>query len=86
MHELAGEDLPLTQEFLAQMMGVRRTTVTEVASELQKAGMISYVRGRVRIKDIDLIRQRACECDEDIQSHFRRIFQSNGPSDFALSA
>jgi CRP-like cAMP-binding protein len=77
MHELAGDDLPLTQEFLAQMMGVRRTTVTEVALELQKAGMISYGRGRVRIKDIDLIRQRACECDGDIQSHYRRIFHSN---------
>ena len=42
MHALAGIDLPLTQEFLAQMMGVRRTSVTEVAGELQKAGMISY--------------------------------------------
>jgi DNA-binding FadR family transcriptional regulator len=77
MHELAGGDLPLTQEFLAQMMGVRRTTVTEVALELQKAGMISYGRGRVRIKDIDLIQQRACECDGDIRSHYRRIFHSN---------
>jgi biotin operon repressor len=64
-------------EFLAQMMGVRRTTVTEVASELQKAGMISYSRGRVRIQDVDLIRERACECDADVRSHYRRIFQSN---------
>ena len=45
MHELAGSDLLLTQEFLAQMMGVRRTSVTEVASGLQKAGMITYITG-----------------------------------------
>jgi CRP-like cAMP-binding protein len=77
MHELVGEDLPLTQEFLAQMMGVRRTSVTEVALELQKAGMISYSRGRIHIKDVDLIRQWACECDADVRSHYRRIFHSN---------
>ena len=77
MHELIGDDLPLTQDFLATMMGVDRTTVTEVAMELQKAGMISYARGRIRIKDVDLIRERACECDGDVRSHYRRIFQSN---------
>jgi CRP-like cAMP-binding protein len=52
MHELAGSDLPLTQDFLAQMMGVRRTSVTEVAGELHRAGMITYSRGRIHIKDI----------------------------------
>ena len=77
MHALAGADLPLTQEFLAQMMGVRRTSVTEVAGELQKAGMISYSRGRIHIKDVNLIRQWACECDDDVRSHYRRVFQSN---------
>jgi len=45
MHDLVGNDLPLTQEFLAQMMGVRRTSVTGVATEMQKAGMITYSRG-----------------------------------------
>src|SRR4051794_27354284 len=44
MHDLVGNDLPLTQEFLAQMMGVRRTSVTQVAGDLQKAGMITYSR------------------------------------------
>jgi CRP-like cAMP-binding protein len=77
MHELAGSDLQLTQEFLAQMMGVRRTTVTTVASELQKAGMITYSRGRLHIVDLAQIQQWACECDEDIRSHYRRIFSSN---------
>lgn len=77
MHDLAGADIPLTQEFLAQMMGVRRTSVTEVAGELQKAGMIAYARGRIRILDLDMVQQRACECESDIRSHYRRVFHSN---------
>ena len=77
MHELAGSDLPLTQEFLAQMMGVRRTSVTTVAGELQKAGMITYSRGRLHIVDLAQIQKWACECDDDVRSHYRRIFSSN---------
>jgi CRP-like cAMP-binding protein len=77
MHDLVGADLPLTQKFLAQMIGVRRTSVTEVAGNLQKAGMITYGRGRIRIVDLKQIRQRACECHEDIRSHYRRMFDSD---------
>src|SRR5438270_10380136 len=77
MHDLVGVDLELTQEFLAQMMGVRRTTVTEVAGDLQKAGLITYSRGRIHIVDIEQVRGWACECDGDIRSHYRRLFQSN---------
>jgi len=77
MHDLVGPDLNLTQEFLAQMMGVRRTSVTEVAGELQRAGMIRYTRGHIHITDIEQVRAWACECDNDIRSHYRRIFQSN---------
>jgi CRP-like cAMP-binding protein len=96
MHELVGADLPLTQEFLAQMMGVRRTSVTEVAGELQKAGMITYHRGRIRIVNLEQIRQRACECDDDVRSHYRRIdmevfgfhraVESSGQAPHAFSA
>jgi CRP-like cAMP-binding protein len=77
MHDLAGVDLPLTQEFFGQMMGVRRTSVTDVAGELQKAGMISYSRGRIHIRDIEKIRAWACECEADVRSHYRRIFGSD---------
>jgi CRP-like cAMP-binding protein len=52
MQKLVGEDLILTQEFLAQMMGVRRTSVTEVCVGLQRAGMITYSRGRIHIVDL----------------------------------
>jgi len=74
MHQLVGPDLPLTQEFLAQMMGVRRTTVTDVARSLQKAGLISNVRGRIHIVDIEAVRRRSCECEENVRSHHDIIF------------
>jgi CRP-like cAMP-binding protein len=74
MHKLTGDELPLTQEFLAQMMGVRRTSVTQVAVDLQRAGMITYHRGRVRITDIEMVRRTACECDDAVNAHFDRIF------------
>jgi CRP-like cAMP-binding protein len=80
MHDLAGDDLPLTQEFLAQMMGVRRTSVTAVAGGLQKAGMITYRRGQIHIVDLNQIRRSACECDQDIRSHYRRMFDAGGAS------
>jgi CRP-like cAMP-binding protein len=76
MHELVGNDLPLTQEFLAQMMGVRRTSVTDVAVELQKAGMISYSRGHIHIVDIERVRTNACECHEALTSHYDKIFST----------
>jgi CRP-like cAMP-binding protein len=75
MQKLAGNDLILTQEFLAQMMGVRRTSVTEIAQELQAAGMITYSRGRIHIEDLAQIQRRACECDAAVNSHFARIFE-----------
>ena len=78
MHELAGADLRLTQEFFAQMMGVRRTSVTAVASALQSAGLISYTRGQLRILDIERIRQRACECDGGVRANYRTIFPNEG--------
>jgi CRP-like cAMP-binding protein len=78
MHQLAGDDLPLTQEFFAEMMGVRRTTLTGVAGELQKARMITYRRGHIQILDLEKVRQTACECEEDLDSRYRRIFALNG--------
>jgi len=57
-----GDRIPLTQEFLSQMLGVRRTTVTMVAGVLQKAGLIRYRRGYVEIIDRSGLEQAACEC------------------------
>jgi CRP-like cAMP-binding protein len=54
--------IPLTQDFLSEMLGVRRTTVTLVAGRLQKAGLIRYRRGHVEILDRSGLEQTACEC------------------------
>jgi len=57
----------LTQEFLSEMLGVRRTSVTEVAKGLQDAGVISYSRGLIQIRDIPALRGKSCECFETLR-------------------
>jgi CRP-like cAMP-binding protein len=56
------DSLHLTQEFLAQMLGSRRSTVTVSAGNLQREGLIDYTRGRVRIVDRPGLEAKACEC------------------------
>ena len=68
-----GRTLPLTQEFLAQMLGVRRTTVTLAAQALQDAGLIRYRRGQIELLDLDSLKENACECYEIIQSHSAQV-------------
>jgi CRP-like cAMP-binding protein len=73
-HDLLGsEEIPLTQEFLAEMLGVRRTTVTIWASMLQKAGFINYRRGHIHLIDLEGLRGRACECYETIKAQGKRL-------------
>ena len=57
-----GDDFNLTHEFLAAMLGVRRSTVTVAAGLLQKAGLIDYQRGRIRIRDRARLEAASCEC------------------------
>lgn len=54
--------LRVTQEFLAHMLGVQRTSIGFIASELQRSGCIRYARGRVEILDLDRLRASACDC------------------------
>ena len=68
-----GDDLLLTQEFLAQMLGVRRTSVTVVASPLRKAGLIDYTRGRIRLRDVEGLKKKACECYATVKAHYQRL-------------
>jgi CRP-like cAMP-binding protein len=60
------ETVPLTQEFLAEMLGVRRTSVTEVASKVQSAGAIAYSRGVINILDRSALMRMSCECYETL--------------------
>jgi CRP-like cAMP-binding protein len=66
-------DFLLTHEFLGMMLGVRRTTVTDVMGSLQKAGLIRYRRGHVSILDHEALKQRACECYEISKLEFDRL-------------
>ena len=68
----AGE-FPLTHEFLAQMLGVCRPTVTAVAGTLQKAGLINYHRGRITIIDRKGLEAASCECYEVVAKELDRL-------------
>ena len=59
---LGGDIVPLTHEFLAHMLGTRRSSVTVAAGLLHKAGLITYNRGQVKIEDRDRLEDAACEC------------------------
>src|ERR1700688_3661857 len=66
-------DFLLTHEFLGMMLGVRRTTVTDVMGSLQKAGLIRYRRGHVTILDLEALRHHACECYDTSRREFDRL-------------
>ena len=69
------DEFQLTQEFISQMLGVRRTGVTEVANRFQKAGIIYYKRGLIRIVSSQKLEACACECYQLISSEFSRLLQ-----------
>jgi CRP-like cAMP-binding protein len=74
MRDLAGsDDLVITQEFLGQLLGVRRSSVSIVANTLQKAGLIQYRRGRIRIVNVDGLQEASCECYETVRGHYERL-------------
>lgn len=68
-----GDTLDLTQEFLADMLGVRRTSVSIVAHTLQQAGLINYKRGRIRILNVEDLKETACECYETVRMHYESV-------------
>ena len=64
----------LTQEFLANMLGARRTTVTAAAGELQRNGLIKYSRGRIHIVDPDGLENAACECYKTVRTLHQNFY------------
>jgi CRP-like cAMP-binding protein len=68
------DEIPLTQEFLSQMLGVQRTSVTLIARALQEAGLIRYRRGRIDIIDREGLERKSCECYETVRLRNEDIF------------
>jgi CRP-like cAMP-binding protein len=70
------ERLPLTQEFLAQMIGVQRNAVSIVAHELQRAGIIRYSRGQIEITNLEGLRETSCECYHAVKTQHDRLLRA----------
>ncbi len=73
MDRLDGNELVMTQELIANMLGVRREGVTGSALKLQKAGLIRYARGRIEVLDRQGIEHRCCECYTVVKKEYDRL-------------
>jgi CRP-like cAMP-binding protein len=78
--DLADSDnLQFTHEFIAEMLGVERTSVTLHARTLQNTGMIKYSRGRIQIVDVEALQETVCECYGTVKSFYRTLLGSHEP-------
>ena len=73
LDRLRGDELIMTQELIANMLGVRREGVTEGATKLQQAGLIRYARGRITVLDRGGLEQRSCECYAVVKKEYDRL-------------
>ncbi len=73
LDRLPANELSMTQELIANMLGVRREGVTEAAGKLQHAGLIQYSRGRITVLDRPLLEKRVCECYQVVKTEFDRL-------------
>jgi len=73
LDRLPSDELKMTQELIANMLGVRREGVTEAAGNLQDAGLIRYSRGRIKVLDRARLEQRVCECYSVVKKEFDRL-------------
>jgi len=78
VHErLERDELNLTQEFIAEMLGVRRAGVTQTAQQLQEKGLIRYQRGHVHVLDRPGLEACACECFQTVKNEYDRLLKTN---------
>ena len=77
----AGDRIELTQEALAGLLGVQRTTVNAVVGALQEDGLITTRRGRVLVHDRAGLRRESCECYDAVKNHFSAIIGTSGSGD-----
>ena len=73
MDRLQGNELLMTQELIANMLGVRREGVTEAALKLQRNGLIQYARGRITILNRPALEKRTCECYAVVRKEYQRL-------------
>jgi CRP-like cAMP-binding protein len=76
LDRLQGNELVMTQELIANMLGVRREGVTEGAIRLQKAGLIRYARGHITVLDRKGLEKRSCECYAVVKKEYNRLLPS----------
>jgi len=76
LDRLPSNELAMTQELIANMLGVRREGVTEAAGELQRAGLIRYSRGHIMVLDRPGLEARACECYAVVKRESDRLLPS----------
>ena len=81
LDRLSGDELVMTQELIANMLGVRRVGVTEAAGKLQREGLIRYSRGRIKVLDRAKMEQRVCECYEVVKKELNRLLPIHGLPD-----
>jgi CRP-like cAMP-binding protein len=77
MNDLVGMNVAVTQELLAGMIGVRRTSVSAAAASLQADGIIQYRRGHIQIVDIERLKQSSCECYQTLRD-YQQVVQHPG--------
>jgi CRP-like cAMP-binding protein len=78
MRDLCGSNsFLLTQDFLAQMLGVRRNSISLVANSLQDAGFIKYHRGQIEISDPEGLEGRTCECYATVKEHYKKLMSDD---------
>jgi CRP-like cAMP-binding protein len=80
LDRLQGNDLVMTQELIANMLGVRREGVTEAALQLQKLKLIRYARGHITVLDRQGLEQRTCECYGVVKKEYDRLLPAAAPS------
>ena len=73
LDRLSGDELKMTQELIANMLGVRREGVTEAAGKLQADGLIQYSRGRIKVLDRARLEKRVCECYAVVRKEYDRL-------------
>lgn len=76
LDRLESDELSMTQELIANMLGVRREGVTEAAGKLQREGLIHYSRGRIQVVNRPGLEARSCECYQVVKTEFDRLLPS----------